>query len=250
MENKIKKTNENDNSNLNLQTMDRNFNDTINYNDTNESLLKKKSAIVGKFPFNKTSKEEENLNIYKNKKLTTENIKKFINEQDDKISNFDIVNINFSPNRQSRVTMTSFKESCEFDFEKKISNSVSNEDNIFSSDDMRKSLTKNILYNRGNNINNIKNQKIHLKNFVNNIKNNKDKFIKNLNTKNNINNGYNNSYNKTLNNYSTIKNNIIKNSNNFNDSVKSTNKRSNLKKNNISTKNIIVTTNLSEKPKI
>lgn len=162
----------------------------------------KKSYCVFEDQNNKSNSNNNPMN------LKTENIRKYINDQEDKISNFDNININFSPNRYSRISMSSFRESCDFEFEKHFSNSISNNEDIFANEEVKKSITKKLI-NPKLLLNNIKNQKNNLKNIVNNLKYN-PKSNKNfkLDDKANL-KAFSNSFSNSVGSHSLIKNKII-----------------------------------------
>jgi len=195
------------NTNNNLNTNKSNL-----YNLTEDSIYNKRAANLGIYLVNKTKNFDENKNkIHKNMlNLKTENIKKYINDQEDKISNFDNININFSPNRYSRITMSSFRESADFDLDKRFSNSITNNDDILSSIEAKKSVSKSkTIKSPKSIINNIKNQKSNLKNIVNKIKyNSKSNEKKKVNESANI-NDLNNSLINVLGGNSILKSQMI-----------------------------------------
>lgn len=210
-----------------------------------DSIYNKRNIIIEKYLANKSGKIEDLNNIHNSNNanminLKTENIKKYINDQDDKISNFDNVNLNFSPNPYSRISMSSFRESCDFDLDKKFINSISNNDDFFSGDENKKPLISNKLINPKLLLNSMKNIKSTSKSFntVNEAKKSRNKSHKqeynnnnhnistaknnNLNKKNNNNaKSLSKSFNNALGNNSLLRNQLVErietqNKNNFN----------------------------------
>jgi len=129
--NNIMSINKTKNSNVNKLSFVNNL--------TEDSIYNKRNVLTEKYLANKPSQIEEN--------MKTENITKYITDQEDKISNFENnVNLNFSPNRYSRISMSSFRESCDFEVDKKFICSISNNDDLFSSEENKKpSLSKKLV---------------------------------------------------------------------------------------------------------
>jgi len=210
----------NDEENINHTQNDNIINNNLNKKEnksyvnnlTEESIYQKRSILLGKYLCNKTGKSIDENSIPTNNILInskTENINKYINDQENKIGNFDNINLNFSPNRYSRISVSSLREFCDFDLDKRFSNSLSNNDDLFSSEEAKKSLSKKVI-NPKILLNNMKNQK---NNFKIGFSNNKF----NLNSTKNSNKkdikakikSFSNSFTKVYGNYITYNNSIL-----------------------------------------
>lgn len=123
------------NSNTNLKTSSNKNLNNVNKNNNNNNIKNKfkEDAIYNKSTnkpkidintLNNTNQKKQKENSVKSPTNNTNN--KNLNDEYDKLSFIDNTNFNFSPNKNTRLSMSSFRDSQDFDFEKRLSNSIIN----------------------------------------------------------------------------------------------------------------------------